>query len=112
VVNNPAAMSDFSTSCIAGTLSAVIFSAQFHGGGADAFGSPLTGGNGGDGGTTLPVPAAYYIRPINDRIALGIGVSVPFGFQTEYDDRWVGRYQSVETKLQSPAVTFAGSWKV
>jgi len=59
----------------------------------------------------LPVPAAYYIRPITDQFAIGLGLSVPFGFQTKYDDRWIGRYQSVETKLQSPAVTIAASWK-
>ena len=112
VVNNPAAMADFTTSCVAGTLSAINFSAKFSGGGSDAFGSPLTGGNGGDGGTTLPVPSAYYITPINEQFALGFGLSVPFGFQTEYNDRWVGRYQSVETKLQSPALTFAASWKL
>jgi long-chain fatty acid transport protein len=112
VVNDPAAMSDFKTQCVSSTLAAINFSAKFTGGGTDAFGGPLTGGNGGDAGATLPVPAAYYIRPINDQLALGMGLSVPFGFQTEYDDRWVGRYQSVKTKLQSPALTFAGSWKV
>ena len=111
VVNNPAAMSDFSTSCLGGTLSAINFSAKFKGGGTDFLGTPLTGGNGGDAGTTLPVPAAFYIMPINDRLNIGLGLSVPFGFQTEYDDRWVGRYQAVKTKLQSPAVTIAASWK-
>lgn len=112
VVNNPAAMSDFTTSCVAGIVSAINFSAKFHGTGADAFGQPMTGGNGGDGGDTIPVPSAYYIRPLSDRFALGLGVSVPFGFQTQYDDRWIGRYNSVKTKLQSPAITIAGSWKL
>ena len=111
VVNNPAAMGDFTTSCIMGTLSAINFSAKFHGGGTDFLGNPTTGGTGGDAGTTLPVPAAYYIVPINDKFSFGAGISVPFGFQTKYDDRWVGRYQSVETKLESPALTLAVSWK-
>jgi long-chain fatty acid transport protein len=112
VVNNPAAMSDFTTQCVAGDVSAINFSAKFHGSGTDAFGDPLTGGNGGNAGTTLPVPSVYYIRPVNDRFALGLGLSIPFGFQTEYDDRWVGRYDAVTTKLQSPAITLAGSWKL
>jgi len=111
VVNNPAAMSDFTTSCVMGTLSAINFSAKFNGSGTDFLGNPATGGNGGDGGTTLPVPATYYIVPINEQFSFGAGLSVPFGFQTKYDDRWIGRYQSVETKLQSPAVTLAASWK-
>ncbi|MBS0584139.1 MAG: outer membrane protein transport protein [Proteobacteria bacterium] len=111
VVNNPAAMSDFTTSCLGGNLAAIYFSAKFHGSGQDVFGNPLTGGNGGDGGTTKPVPSIYYIRPINEQLVVGAGLSAPFGFQTEYDDRWVGRYQGVKTKLESPALTFAGSWK-
>ncbi|MFT3790811.1 MAG: outer membrane protein transport protein [Rudaea sp.] len=112
VVNNPAAMSDFKTDCLAGIVSAINFSAKFYGGGEDAFGQPLTGGNGGDGGDTIPVPSAYFIHPVTERLVLGIGLSAPFGFQTEYDDRWVGRYQGVKTKLQSPALTFAASLKL
>lgn len=112
VVNNPAAMSDFKNDCLQATLSMVNFSAKFHGTGSDFLGQPATGGNGGDGGDTLPVPAAFYIHPLNEQFALGVGFSVPFGFKTKYDDRWIGRYQSVETILQAPALTVAGSWKV
>jgi long-chain fatty acid transport protein len=111
VENNPAAMSEFNVSCLQGDLTAINFGTHFHGSGTDILGEPLTGSNGGDGGTTLPVPAIHYIRPINEQFALGIALSVPFGFQTEYDDRWIGRYQAQTTKLQSPALTFAGSWK-
>ncbi|MBS0589187.1 MAG: outer membrane protein transport protein [Proteobacteria bacterium] len=112
VANNPAAMSDFTTSCLTGNVSAINFSAKFSGSGQDVFGQPLTGGNGGDAGTTKAIPSAFYIRPINEQLVLGVGMSAPFGFQTEYNDRWVGRYQGVKTKLQSPALTFAGSWKL
>jgi len=111
VVNNPAAMSDFSSQCVQTTLSMINFSAKFRGGGNDFLGTPTTGGNGGDAGDTLPVPAAFYIHPVNEQLALGLGLSVPYGFKTEYDDRWVGRYQSVKTNLQAPALTFAASWK-
>ncbi len=114
IINNPAAMSDFKVTCLSATGALINFSAKFTGGGTDAFGSPLTGGNGGDGGTTSPLPATFIIRPINDQLTLGFATSVPFGLQTKYDDRWVGRYQSVETKLgspSSPTLTFAGSWR-
>jgi len=111
VENNPAAMSEFNVSCLQADLTAINFSTRFHGSGTDAIGQPLTGDNGGDGGTTLPVPAFHYIVPVTDRFALGAALNVPFGFQTEYNDRWIGRYQAQTTKLQSPALTFAGSWK-
>ena len=111
VVNNPAAMSEFKTSCLQGDLTAINFGTEFHGSGTDLLGRPLTGDTGGDGGTTLPVPAIHYIMPINEQFAFGAALSVPFGFQTEYHDRWMGRYQAQTTKLQSPALTFSGSWR-
>lgn len=111
VVNNPAAMSQFNVSCLQADVTAIQFSTQFHGSGTDLLGRPLTGGDGGNGGAVIPVPAAYYVRPINDQFVIGAAMTVPYGFQTEYNDRWMGRYLAQTTKLQSPAITVAGSWK-
>jgi long-chain fatty acid transport protein len=112
VDNNPAAMTEFNVSCLQGDLTAINFSTRFHGSGTDAFGQPLSGDDGGNGGTTLPVPAIHYILPVGGQFAFGASLNVPYGFQTEYNDRWIGRYQAQTTKLQSPALTFAGAWKV
>ena len=112
VTNNPAAMTEFKTSCLQADLTAINFGTHFHGSGTDALGQPLSGDSGGNGGTTLPVPAFHYILPIADQFAFGTSLTVPYGFQTEYNDRWMGRYQAQKTKLQSPALTFAGAWKV
>ncbi len=111
VVNNPAAMSEFHVSCLQADLTAINFSTEFKGSGTDLLGRPLTGDNGGDGGATIPVPATHYIRPISDQFSIGAALSVPYGFQTEYHDRWMGRYLAQTTKLQSPAITLAGSWR-
>ncbi|HEX6832811.1 MAG TPA: outer membrane protein transport protein [Rudaea sp.] len=112
VVNNPAAMVDFKTPVFQADVTAVNFSTKFHGAGSDALGQPLTGGNGGDGGTTKGVPALFFALPIADRWALGVGLNVPFGFQTDYDPGWVGRYQALESKLQSPAVTLSAAYAI
>ncbi|HEY0179853.1 MAG TPA: outer membrane protein transport protein [Dokdonella sp.] len=112
VVNNPAAMTEFKTSCLQADVTAINFSTKFHGSGTDLLGRPLSGDHGGDGGTTLPVPAFHYILPISDQFAFGAAINAPFGFQTDYHDRWIGRYQAQKTKLQSPALTLAGAWKV
>ncbi len=112
VENNPAAMSEFKVSCLQADLTAINFSTQFYGTATDALGHPISGDTGGNGGTTLPVPAMHYIRPINDQFTVGFGFNAPYGFQTEYRDRWIGRYQAQITKLQTPALTFSGSWKV
>ncbi|HJT98222.1 MAG TPA: outer membrane protein transport protein [Rhodanobacteraceae bacterium] len=112
VVNNPAAMSELKGGCFQTDVTAINFATKFHGSGEDFLGRPLTGGNGGDGGTTQPVPAIYFVHSVNDMFSLGAALTVPFGFQTEYNDEWVGRYEALKSKLQSPALTFAASWKL
>src|ERR1700722_20429310 len=60
VVNNPAAMIDLKAPTLQADVTGVNFSTNFHGGGTDAIGQPLTGGNGGNGGTTKAVPAFFF----------------------------------------------------
>ena len=112
VVNNPAAMIDLRAPVIQGDVTGVNFSTEFSGGGFDALGRPLTRGNGGNGGTTKSIPALFFALPVSDRWAFGAGVSVPYGFQTSYDPHWVGRYQALNSKLQSPAVTLSAAYKI
>src|SRR5689334_19470618 len=112
VANNPAAMSEVKGGCFQADVTAINFETKFHGSGQDFLGNPLTGGDGGDGGTTQPVPAFYLVHSVNEQFSLGASLTVPFGFQTEYNEQWVGRYDSLKSKLQSPALTFAGSWKL
>jgi long-chain fatty acid transport protein len=111
VANNPAAMSEFKGDCFQADVTVINFATKFHGSGEDFLGRPLTGGNGGDGGVTQPVPAIYYVHSM-DQWALGVSLTVPFGFKTDYNDDWVGRYEALKSDLQSPALTFAGSWKL
>jgi long-chain fatty acid transport protein len=112
VVNNPAAMSEFERPLFQADLTAINFSTEFHGGGSDAIGQPLHGGYGGDGGATKPVPALYFATPFGDRWHLGAGISAPFGFVTDWDDGWMGRYQAQKSELQSVALTLSAAWTV
>ncbi len=50
--------------------------------------------------------------PINDQWSVGAAVSAPFGFQTQWDNGWVGRYSALFSKLQSIDATFSVSYKV
>ncbi len=113
VVNNPAAMLDLGDGrCVQADLNIINFSAKFRGGGADAFGAPLRGDTGGDGGVTKPVPASYFTWRMNEDWALGAGLSAPFGFETGFRDGWVGRYEALDSKLQSIALTFSAAYRV
>ena len=85
VVNNPAAMTELKGTYLQADVTAINFSAKFDGSAHDVLGRPISGGNGGDAGTTLPVPAMFFATQVSDRVHVGGGFSVPFGFQTEYD---------------------------
>ena len=65
---------------------------------------PLSGGNGGDGGVDHLLPNIYLSQPIfrsaqYGDLTVGIGLSVPFGLETDYSPGWVGRYTALRTKL-------------
>jgi long-chain fatty acid transport protein len=90
---------------------AVRTTAEFEGGALDLLGNPVaSGGDGGDAGTTSFVPNFYYALPLNQNTVFGLGVNVPFGLATDYEDDWVGRYHGVKSELTTininPALAF------
>jgi long-chain fatty acid transport protein len=109
---NPAGMARFSTIQIVAAVNAITPSAKFKDGGSlPAFNQPL-GNTGGDAGDTAAVPAMYVVVPINKSFAFGLGISVPFGLKTEWDNGWLGRYQGVRSKVETINVNPALSWRV
>ncbi|MDQ2972059.1 MAG: outer membrane protein transport protein [Rhodanobacteraceae bacterium] len=112
VVNNPAAMSDLTGVMVQADVTAIDVHTQFHGSGTDAFGVPLSGGDGGNGGDVNPVPALYFSAPINDAWRFGLAVNAPFGLKTEYDRDWVGRYQAIKSQVTSIDITGSVSWAI
>jgi len=53
---------------------------------------PATGSNDGDMVPATAVPMGYYVNPIDDKWALGVGVYVPFGLATDYESGFQGRF--------------------
>jgi long-chain fatty acid transport protein len=55
----------------------------------------------GDVGFLIP-PNAYYTQPVSDRLSLGIGLNVPYGLETGWEnpDTYTGRYISTRAKLK------------
>ncbi|MEY4728987.1 MAG: hypothetical protein RL020_145 [Pseudomonadota bacterium] len=70
-------------------------------GSLSAVGTPLTGGNGGDAGAWAGVPGLFYAMDAAPNLRFGLGVHVPFGLKTEYDEGWVGRYQALKSELKT-----------
>ena len=112
VWSNPAGMARFSTLQIVGAGNIVAPSIKFHDDGSlHAFNQPL-GGTGGDAGSAAFLPALYLVVPINQQFAFGLGVNVPFGLETEWDDGWLGRYQALHSKVETINVNPALSWRI
>ena len=60
-------------------------------------GAAVSGPETDDIGQATAVPNLFYVHRVSDDIALGFGLTVPFGSSTEYDDDWVGRYSASES---------------
>ena len=98
-INNPGALGFLDARIVAIDLHGVDADARFDGGGVDAAGRPVTGGDGGDPAAMAAVPALSYHQPLGERWHLGLSTSAPFGLETHYDDAWVGRYQALQSRL-------------
>jgi long-chain fatty acid transport protein len=95
---NPAGMTRLPAQVVGG-LHYVLPSTKFDGTATDPAGGPASGGNGGESGQAGVIPNFYITAPLGDGLFAGLGINVPFGLSTEYDDNWKGRYQGIESEL-------------
>lgn len=109
VVNNPASMTRFEGTTVQADLSVVDLNYEFRGSGTDVLGNPLTGSNGGNAGDVTPIPAFSVIHKLDNGLALGAMVSVPFGLKTEYDPGWQGRYFADTSDVQVVNLTLSAA---
>ena len=106
---NPAAMAFMRRNSVGASFSGIDISLKFKDEGSHTVtGAPLTGGNGGDGGTLGLMPNLYFVHELMDQVKIGLTINAPFGLATKYSNDWKGRYHSVETDLRvigiSPSV--------
>ncbi|HHJ13200.1 MAG TPA: hypothetical protein ENJ79_02325 [Gammaproteobacteria bacterium] len=107
---NPAGMTRLPRQLVAG-VHAVATEAKYSGTATDLLGTSISGAGGvRDAGGTGVVPNFYLTLPVHQRFVLGLGVSVPFGLSTEYDDGWIGRYQALDSEVTAininPSIAF------
>src|SRR5438034_1172049 len=108
---NPAGLVRLRTTeaVVAGNV--ICFSAKFRDSGSQpAMFQPL-GGTGGEAGKCALVPNLYVGIPFTDKWSFGLGINVPFGLETKYDGDWLGRFQAVESKLETINVNPVLSWE-
>jgi long-chain fatty acid transport protein len=63
--------------------------------------NPAFIGNGGDAGSEAIVPNLFFAMDLNPAWSFGVGVNVPFGLKTEYDQNWIGRFQGIESEIKT-----------
>lgn len=75
----------------------------------DALGNLIHGSVGTNPQPFSP-PSLFATAPITDRVSIGLGVFIPFGQSTKYEDNWVGRYQVQTVSLKTididPAIAY------
>ena len=108
---NPAAMTRLSGSQIVVAGHVISLQADFtNNGSTDALGTSLPGPNSAAGEVGF-VPNFYYTTELPNEIYVGVGVNVPFGLATDYDDGWVGRYHSLRSEIASVNINPSIAWK-
>lgn len=110
---NPALMSFFDAPTVTGVASGVFGADERFrdAGSTDLLGAPL-GPGAGDFLDDAAVPALHAIYPLNERWALGLSVTVPFGLATSYESSWAGRYQAIDSELTTINVNPSVSYRV
>ncbi|MDD2933382.1 MAG: transporter [Methylotenera sp.] len=108
---NPAGMTYVKGTQVVGALHLINPNAEFNNKGSVAAngGRPL-GDEGPDAGDLAFVPNFYYKRDLTDSVKFGLGLNAPFGLKTEYDDKWMGRFQADKSEVKTininPSIAF------
>ena len=109
---NPAGMSLLPGKQFSIVGSYIMPSAKFNNGSSTNASLQPTGSFSGDPGVSAAVPNAYFTMDLGPKWNLGIGVGVPFGLSTKYDSSWGGRFQAIESKIETININPAVSYKV
>jgi long-chain fatty acid transport protein len=96
---NPAGMTRLSGSQMAIAGHIVAPGAEFANNGSTNGAAGALSGNDDDGGTSAFVPNFYYTKELGNDSYFGIGITVPFGLSTEYDESWIGRYTATKSEV-------------
>jgi long-chain fatty acid transport protein len=64
--------------------------------------TPITGTpHDDDAGVNAVAPSLYGMWSLDDNTRLGLGVTVPWGLETDHPEGWIGRYHALNSKLVS-----------
>ncbi|WP_223455929.1 MULTISPECIES: OmpP1/FadL family transporter [unclassified Pseudomonas] len=112
IFGNPAGMSRIKREQVTGGVAMI----DAHTDISHASSRPNSGSNDGDMVPLIAVPMGYYVKPIDDKWAFGVGVYAPFGLVTDYENGFAGRYFGSKSEVKiitlQPTVSYAFNDKV
>ena len=113
---NPAGMTYIQGTQAVGALHLINPNAEFNNKGSVAADLPgpaparPLGGEGPNAGDLTIVPNVYFKMDLTDSVQLGLGLNAPFGLKTEYDRKWIGRFQADKSEFKTininPSIAF------
>ncbi|OUR67119.1 hypothetical protein A9Q73_06070 [Bermanella sp. 47_1433_sub80_T6] len=116
---NPAAMTELARAQITAGFTYIKGNGEFTGNAVNAAQGGMTGADDtdpySDGGNYLGeafIPFVYYVRPINEKLSLGLGIFAPFGTNTDYSSDFVGGGYADETSLTSLEIQPSFAYKI
>jgi long-chain fatty acid transport protein len=105
---NPAGMTYIEGTQVVGALHLIKPNAEFN----DKGTAGVLGGDGPNAGDLAFVPNFYYKRDLTEKVKFGLGVTVPFGLKTEYDDKWIGRFHANKSEVKTVNINPSIAFKV
>lgn len=109
---NPATLTLFPGMHVVGDFSVVLGQADFSPQSASTIlGTPITGGDGGNLIKTGYVPAFSGSWEFTPDWFLGLSVNSPFGFETQADADFIGRYHGFGSRVRSVEISPQIAWK-
>lgn len=109
---NPALMTLYDRPAVTIAMSGVTGDSErfLDAGSVDVTGAPL-GGEAADFLADGAIPALHLVYPAG-RWALGLAITAPFGLSTSYDSDWPGRYQALDSELETINVNPSAAFRL
>ena len=106
--SNPAGMTRFDSPAMLAGATGVYINAGFRSGSA----TTADGSEKGVNKRVVPAGSFAYVRPLTDRLSLGVSAHNYFGLALDWKDDWVGRESSVNVALLAPQLQPSVAYKV
>lgn len=112
VFGNPAGMSRLKREQVSGGVALLDAKTDIDHGRGSVSGSSISGSNDGDMVPFIGVPMGYYVKPIDDKWTFGLGMYVPFGLVTDYENGFQGRYYGTRSEVRVVTLQPTVSYKI